>query len=192
MEGVEAGGDREALKFWPQLQDEVRQWRFSPFEENGKAVTASVEEYIDLVPPERLPKTHVAAPVLTKGSKVMITLGRSGCFGSCPSYKVTVATDGIVFEGYGYVAARGKHVDSVDADEVRQLAKKFIAADFYSMDAIYRAGVTDSPTYVLCIAIDGQTKKVEDYVGSWEGMPAVITQLEDEIDTFAPAMDRRQ
>lgn len=48
---VDAGGDREALKFWPQLQDEVRQWRFTPFEENGKAVTALVEEYIDLVPP---------------------------------------------------------------------------------------------------------------------------------------------
>jgi hypothetical protein len=52
------------------------------------------------------------------------------------------------------------------------------------MDAVYRAGVTDNPTYVLSITIDGKAKEVEDYVGSWEGMPAVITELEDEVDTF--------
>jgi ankyrin repeat protein len=73
----------------------------------------------------------------------------------------------------------------VDPDEVRKLAKRFVAADFYSMDAMYHAGVTDNPTYVLSIAIDGQAKKVVDYVGSWKGMPAVITELEDEVDTFA-------
>ena len=50
---------------------------------------------------------------------------------------------------------------------------------------MYRAAVTDNPTYALSIAIDGQTKKVVDYVGSWEGMPAVITELEDEVDAFA-------
>ncbi len=59
---------------------------------------------------------------------------------------------------------------------------------------MYRAGVTDNPTYVLSITIDGQAKKVVDYVGSWEGMPMVITELEDEVDTLAQTqlMDRRQ
>jgi ankyrin repeat protein len=182
---ADASGDNEVLQFWPQLQDEVRHWKFTPFEESGKAVTAEIEEYIDLVPPERPPKSHVAAPALRPDSKVTITLQRTGCFGSCPLYTVTVSTDGIVFEGGGYVVASGKHQDTVDPDEVRKLAKRFVAADFYSMDAMYRAGVTDNPTYVLSIAIDGQAKKVVDYVGSWEGMPAVITELEDEVDTFA-------
>jgi ankyrin repeat protein len=179
-----ASGDRETLKFWPQLQGEVNQWKFTPFEENGKAITAEIEEYIDLVPPERLPKTHVASPTLRPNSDVTITLERTGCFGSCPSYTVAVSTDGIVFDGDGFVAARGRHTDRVDADEVRTFAKKFVAADFYSMDSSYTAGVTDNPTYILSIAIDGHTKKVQDYVGSWEGMPAVITELEDEVDTF--------
>src|SRR5580700_3344406 len=51
---TDATGDPELLKLWPQLQSEVRQWKFTPFEENGRAVTAEVEEYIYLVPPERL------------------------------------------------------------------------------------------------------------------------------------------
>ncbi len=182
---ADATGDRGALKLWPQLQGEVRQWKFTPFEENGKAITAEVEEYLDLVPPERLPKNHVAAPALRRDSKVVITLERSGCFGSCPSYTVMVSTDGIVFNGGGYVAAAGKHTDIIDADEVRKLAQKFVGADFYSMDSSYTASVTDNPAYTLSISIDGHTKKIEDYVGSWVGMPAVITELEEEVDRFA-------
>ena len=181
---ADASGEAEILKFWPQLQDEVRLWKFTPFERNGKPVTAEVEEYIDLVPPERLPKHHVPAPAVRPNSKVAITLARTGCFGSCPSYSVTVSTEGIAFDGGGFVVAAGKHTDNVNADEVRNLAKRFVAADFYSMAASYRASVTDNPTYVITIAIDGRKKEVEDYVGQWEGMPAVITELEDEVDTF--------
>jgi ankyrin repeat protein len=182
---ADAGGDTESLKHWPQLQPEVRQWKFTPFEINGQAVTAEVEEYIDLVPPERLPTRHVAAPPLESNSTVAITLQRSGCFGSCPSYTVTVSTRGIVFEGGGFVVASGKHTDTVAPDAVRGLANRFISADFYSMDSRYTASVTDMPTHILSIAIDGHTKQVEDYVGSWVGMPEVITELEDDVDTFA-------
>lgn len=175
------------------MQDEVRSWKFTPFEKNGKAVTAEIEEYIDLVPQERLPKKHVAAPVARPTSKVRITLERTGCYGSCPSYTVAIGTDGIVFNGRIFVVAIGSHADSVDAPEVRQLAKKFVASDFYSMDAVYRVEVTDMPTYSLSIEIDGHKKEVEDYVGEWGGMPAIIAELEDEVDAFAyAAVDQRQ
>jgi ankyrin repeat protein len=45
--------------------------------------------------------------------------------------------------------------------------------------------VTDSPTYKLSIDVDGHAKEVTDYVGSWVGMPQVITELEDAVDTLA-------
>jgi ankyrin repeat protein len=181
-----ASGDAEALKFWPKLEGEVRQWKFLPFEENGRAVTARVEEYVDLVPPESLPARHVAPPALRPDSEVLITLQRSGCYGSCRGYQVTLGTEnGIVFEGRNFVVAQGQHRGKADAAEVRKLAAKFIAADFYSMDNSYHATVTDNPTYDLSIVIDDQGKEVSDYVGSWVGMPAVITELEDEVDAFA-------
>jgi Domain of unknown function (DUF6438)/Ankyrin repeats (3 copies) len=182
---ADASGAPNILEFWPQLQSEARSWKFTPFEKDGKAVTAEIEEYIDLVPPERLPKKHAAAPVVRPTSKVRITLERTGCYGSCPSYIVAIGTDGIVFNGRGFVVAVGSHKDRVDPAEVRQLAKKFAASDFYSMDAVYRVEVTDMPTYSLSIEIDGHKKEVEDYVGEWGGMPAIITELEDEVDTFA-------
>jgi len=177
--------DGGALKFWPQLESEVRQWRFTPFEQNGNPVTAQVDEYLDLVPPERLPKTHVAPPTLRPNSKITVSLQRSGCFGSCPSYTVTVSTDRIVFDGGYYVVARGKHTGGIDVETVKKLARRFVAADFYSMEPKYVASVSDNPTYVLSIDIDGHKKTVEDYVGSWEGMPAVISDLEQEVDDLA-------
>ena len=41
---ADATGDREMLKFWPQLKGEVLAWKFTPFEENGEAITAEVKE----------------------------------------------------------------------------------------------------------------------------------------------------
>jgi ankyrin repeat protein len=182
---VKPSGDAKDMDHWQQAQDEVRQWKFTPFAQGGRAVTAEVDEYVDLVPPERLPTKHVAAPALRSDSAVTITLERTGCFGTCPGYRVSAGTGGIAFDGKYFVVAEGKHTDSVSADDVRELAKRFIAADFYSMEPVYRAGVTDNPTYLLGISIDGHTKQVEDYVGSWVGMPAIISELEDDVDTFA-------
>jgi hypothetical protein len=73
---AEAGGGPEILKFWPQLQTEVHAWKFVPFKKHGKPVIAQVEEYIDLVPPERLPSVHRAAPPLRPDSKITIVLTR--------------------------------------------------------------------------------------------------------------------
>lgn len=182
---ADASGNDPDLKYWPTLQGEVGQWRFAPFEKNGIPVTVEVEEYIDLVPPERLPNKHVAAPAIRPDSKVTVTLERMGCYGSCPSYTVTVSTTGIVFDGRSFVVAEGKHTDTADADEVRKLAKRIVEADFYSMDDSYSASATDLPTYVLAISIDGHRKQVVDYEGAWEGMPAFITELEERVDALA-------
>jgi Domain of unknown function (DUF6438) len=177
--------DPEPLKFWPKLQSEIYNWKFTPFEVDGKPVTAEVEEYVALAPPERFPTKHVPPPVLRPDSKVTINLQRTVCYGRCPAYSVTVSTQGIVFYGAAFVTASGKHTAAVDADQVRKLAQRFIDADFYSMAPEYRATVTDNSTYTLSITIDGHRKKIIDYVGSWVGMPAIINELEDDVDTLA-------
>lgn len=182
---ADASGSDENLVYWPTLQGEVEQWRFEPFEKNGIPSTVEVEEYIDLVPPERLPVKHLIAPLIRPDSKVTITLERNGCYGSCPSYTVAVSTTGIVFDGRSIVVAEGRHTDRAEADEVRKLAKRIVEADLYSMDDTYSASVTDMATYTLAVSIDGHWKQVIDYVGAWVGMPAVITELEEGVDAFA-------
>jgi len=182
---AEAGGDTDLLKFWPQLQTEVQAWRFVPFKRHGKPVIAQVEEYVDLVPPERLPIVHRPAPTLRPGSKIVIVLTRGACYGTCPSYDVTVSSERIEFNGHLCVGEFGKHTALVEKSSVHQLATKFLAADFYSMDDAYEASVTDMPFYELSISIDGQKKNVTDYVGRWVGMPGIIRELENDVDALA-------
>lgn len=178
------GSDAD-MKFWPQVEGEVLQWKFVPFEQSGKPVTARIQEYINLVPPEQMPKVHVPPPPVQRDSNVSITLERTACMGSCPGYSVTVNTSGILFDGKFAVVALGRHRDSADADAVRSLARQFTAADFYSMEPVYRWMATDLPTYMLSISIDGHKMSVEDYAGEEVGMPQVISELEERVDEFA-------
>lgn len=182
---AEPNTNAETERFWPMIRAEVLGWKFKPFEVDGMPVTAEVEEYVDLTPPERFPTTHVKPPTLRPDSKIVIELERSMCYGRCPAYIVTVTNSKVVFAGEAFVKDKGRHEANVDPAAVRTLAQKFIDADFYSMNEKYAALVTDNPTYTLSISIDGRTKKVVDYVGTWVGMPAIIRELEDDVDQLA-------
>ena len=175
-------GEDEGLKFWPQVEGEVWQWKFTPFTRGGKAVTAEVYESVILLPPERLPKTHVVPPPITKDSKVVIELRREWCDGTCDIHNVTVSPDGIAFWGIHGVAD-GKHTDKIDHDALLALARRFVTADFYSMDDSYCGTPLFSSS--LSISIDGHAKSVRDCGGQWAGMPTVILELEDEVDAAA-------
>jgi ankyrin repeat protein len=179
-------GEDEDLKYWPRVEAEVSQWKFTPFIKGGKAVTAEVEESIILIPPERLPKTRVAPPPIMKDSKVAIVLQQWTCDGIiCALHAVSVSTDEIMFEGFGAMVAPGRHTDKIDKDAVLALAKRFAAADFFSMENDYRYRGWPDLTSSLSITIDGRTKRVRDYQGQWAGMPSVIVELEDEVDALA-------
>ncbi len=134
---AETNGENEDTRFWPQVESEVSQWKFTPFLRGNKAVTAEVDETVVLVPPERLPKTHIAPPPITKDSKIAITLRREWCDGTCDFHTVTVSTNGIAFGGVHGVAD-GEHTGKVDHQALLALAKRFTAEDFYSMEDSYR------------------------------------------------------
>ena len=51
--------------FWPRVRSEVLQWKFVPFQNDGQPVTARVEEYVSLVPPERSRHGHLRPRVLS-------------------------------------------------------------------------------------------------------------------------------
>jgi ankyrin repeat protein len=186
---AQATGSNNTMALWPQLQGEVYRWKFIPFEKDGKPTTVEVEEDIYVAPPERLPTTHVTPPPTKPDSKIAITLERtSSLYGADSAYSITITSTGIVYESHAWTVADGKHTDKTDPDAVRKLAKRFVDADFYSMSPRYAASTTTTnwyPTDSLSIDIDGHSIKVENYVGQFVGMPAVIADLEEAVDDFA-------
>jgi ankyrin repeat protein len=164
----------------------VQTLHFKPFERAGHPVTVTFDRDVALLPPELKPAQHVPFPKVKDWKTVKITLARTSCFGTCPSYTVEVRGDGsVLYEGRSYVAFTGTHRGLVPQSNVIELVKLFEKADYYSLQNGYTASVTDSPTQTTAISIDGRQKQVEDYVGLSAGMPLAVSQLENAIDRLS-------
>jgi ankyrin repeat protein len=169
-----------------QAEAMVRTLHFKPFERAGHPVSVTFDRDVALLPPELKPAQHVPFPKVKDWKTVKITLARTGCFGTCPSYNVEVRGDGsVLYEGRGYVAFTGTHRGLVPQSNVIELAKLFEKADYYSLQNEYTASVTDSPTQTTSIDIDGRRKEIVDYVGLSAGMPLAVSQLENAIDRLS-------
>lgn len=125
-------------------------------------------------------------PQVQNWDSVSLRLSRGICFGACPSYIVEIKGDGTVnYCGRNFVKEIGKREDSLPQSEVKALFKKFKTAKFESLDDSYRARVTDLPSYTLRMAYDDTVKTVTDYGGDMIDMPAIVTELEQDIDETA-------
>ncbi len=117
---------------------------------------------------------------------VRIVLERTGCFGTCPSYRVELRGTGeVLFHGDGFVTFPGDHQTRVSPQVLECLLQDFRMADFWSLDSEYVANVTDLPTYKISLTVGGKTKSLTDYAGQSAGMPTAVTALEQAIDQAA-------
>lgn len=160
----------------------VASWQYAPFIVDGRSEVSLVKESIrEQIAPEH----HLPLPKVPM-SQVAITLERTGCYGTCPAYWVTLYGDGrAVYEGRGYVDVIGRHEYRVEPAQIAALVESARSKDIWSMASEYRYPVTDNPTYFMRLKIGDQTKEITDYVGRSAGMPEVISEYEDEIDRAA-------
>jgi ankyrin repeat protein len=171
-------------------QDEARALEmerlFRPWTRNGVPIAVIVNDYVSLLPPEAWSNTHIPFPEHWTLQEATVQLSRSRCFGSCPFYRVTVAGTGTVeYAGGSDVLIPGHHVARVSPQAVKDLIAEFAKADFLSAKDEYRAAWTDNPTYELTLAVGGHIKSVVDYVGTEDGMPLAIRNLEAAVDGVA-------
>lgn len=172
------------------LFEAMRQVKYEPFTQDGKPVEAWVQDSVGILSREesRPPSKQGAKtfPDPDPSTNFSITLSRSACFGTCPSYSVTVHGDGTVkYEGNSFVSIEGQHTAEIAPEAAQALFDRFREANFFGLKDEYVAGVTDNPTYRLTVAVGLKKKSVTDYVGEWEGMPAVVSELEEAVDEVA-------
>ncbi len=138
-------------------------------------------------------------------SDTLITLERTGCYGTCPSYTLTIAADGsVVFNATSYWVREGKAsrlkesgviLSNISEEQLRQLIAAFEKADYFSLRDSYTSnedcpgGVsTDMPSAYTSIQINGRRKGVSHNlgcVGKGEGLrfyPDALIELEKKID----------
>lgn len=97
---------------------------------------------------------------------IFFSLERTPCFGTCPTYKVTIYQDGTaVYEGRRFAPREGRYSGHVDAATMKALAEEAEARGFYAMDDVYDKPVTDLPSVIIRVHTDGKDKQVVGRVG---------------------------
>jgi hypothetical protein len=154
-------------------------WKYKPFERNGRAITVSFSEYVRVVPTERRPAEHVPFPEIKDWNSLRITLERIG--GS--DYALELRGNGAVrYVGRWLVEYCGEWRGEVPLDSIRELVAQFKATDYFSLFPSYEYKETDHPTSRSSIEFDDKNMSVTDYVGPGAGMPLSVLDLEDAID----------
>ena len=120
-----------------------------------------------------------------------IQLQRTSCFGTCPVYVVTIDARGTVtYDGEKFVRAVGRQTARIAPASVATLLASAERIHFFDLPNAYRVirnpdgtetSVSDLPTTIITITVNGRTKRVEDYIGA----PASLGELERQIDEAA-------
>ncbi len=170
--------------------------RFRHFERSGHPVSVRVRLNVWSRPSDYSGPADRVIPQDADPSGIVIALARTGCFGTCPSYRVELRGNGEVqYVGSGSVVVPGRHRWRIDPAKIAPLLELFRRADYFRLDGFYEYPVTDLPTYTTRLSIGDRHKFVLNYGGSLgeavattrtEGadpdMPPVVMEIEDAID----------
>lgn len=115
-------------------------------------------------------------------ANAVIKLERTLCFGRCPDYTLEILGDGTVnYDGHDFVQVKGKQTAKIAADAVKGLVDEFFKIDYFALQDSFVEPVTDMPTTITSIRIDGKFKQVYNYFGA----PQQVRDLELKIDEVA-------
>jgi Domain of unknown function (DUF6438) len=181
----------------------AREIRFHPFDRNGQPVMVRLDFAVGSRPTDYSGPADRTIPANPDPSTIIIALKRTGCFGTCPSYRVELRGDGEVrYRGESDVLVRGPHRWHVDPATIKPLLDLFRRANYFALAGYYEYPVSDLPTYTTRLSIGDQNKFVLDYGGGGFGgafastqmpgevpdMPPVVTEIENAIDEISGAV----
>lgn len=118
-------------------------------------------------------------------SNVAITLERTACHGVCPIYTLTILEDGtVIYKGENFVTVTGEQTFEIDPETVGAMVEAFADAGYFDWDAAYTTQtVSDLSTIITSVTRDGQTHRIERYVGDTSA-PLALPFLEQWIDAM--------
>ncbi len=121
-------------------------------------------------------------PDLAAGKTLLATLERTGCYGECPIYRLTIATDGsVVYVGTRWVKVIGRREYGISTAQVAELQSEFQRAGFLQLHDYDHVESTDDDWAHLSFQLNGRIKRVRHYHGDATA-PAALSALEDEVD----------
>jgi hypothetical protein len=98
-------------------------------------------------------------------------------------YKLTVYGNGtVIYNGEEFVTTKGQVEATISQEKIEQIVSEFETIDYFSLNDKYlEHTITDAPSVITSITINGKTKTVEHYHGDFNA-PKKLSELEDKID----------
>lgn len=128
-------------------------------------------------------KTTEKGTSYEKGEKI-IEISKSGCFGRCPVYTMTVYGKGLVeYEGQRFTDKMGIYTKQLPEAEYTTLFKAFKDANLWELQDEYNSLIPDLPMISISYFNKGSQKKI---MGK-EGRPEVLMNLEKQLDAIVAA-----
>jgi hypothetical protein len=107
-----------------------------------------------------------------------VSIKKTPCYGKCPAYMADIYEDGnVLFNGKSFVDYIGEHKGSISIEDVNNIKEKVNAINFFELKDKYDSNVTDFPSCILDINMDGKSKSILDRVGG----PKELKELENLI-----------
>lgn len=125
----------------------------------------------------------VATAAQGTDSPVVIRLERTPCFGGCPVYSIEIHADGTVtYDGLRFVDVMGEQTSEISTETVDLMLERFEALGFFDWNEKYTEyTVTDLPSAITSVTLDGETHTIERYDGD-SSAPIALPYLENWID----------
>ncbi len=119
-------------------------------------------------------------------SNSSISLRRSGCFGTCPVYELSISGNGNVeFNGNNFVEFPGKHTITIPLDSLRILLHQIDTCGWFNLhDEYTNMSVSDAPSAIITVVIGSKTKTINHYHGDMSS-PPILKSIERRIDEIA-------
>ena len=104
-------------------------------------------------------------PLLLQHEDPFFTMQRTACYGTCPQYTVSIYHNGkITYNGDLFVDKIGCFSSFISEQEVAAIKFLLDDIDFFSLQKEYISPMTDIPSVVTEIYIDGKRHKVTDRI----------------------------
>lgn len=119
-----------------------------------------------------------AVAVQRSAPRLVASLERGPCYGTCPTYKVEAFDDGsLVFSGGRFVSQPGVFKASLSAAQLTEVKQLFEKYGFGNFKNYQNTQTSDLPW----VTVSNGTKTVRHYTGD-ESAPANLAALEGELD----------
>jgi hypothetical protein len=134
------------------------------------------------VPPA--PETPTKAAETT-GDSVYFSLERTPCFGSCPSFRITVYQDGrALYEGRRFAPREGRYTGQASAALMQQIRAAVDSSGFYGMLDKYDKPVTDLPSLIIRMHDGARDKRVVGRVGAPQALKTLGQETEKLLESI--------